>query len=112
MDSARVALYRAGTFRKVMLVVTDGENTDGRNPASVAREIAARSEGGVRMYFIAFDTDAEKFGFLREVQGDVVSAQNSTALQTSLATLYESKVLAESVTEPSLPDSSQTAPSH
>ncbi|MEO6526610.1 MAG: vWA domain-containing protein [Gemmatimonadaceae bacterium] len=100
MDAAREDLYRAGTFRKVMLVVTDGENTNGRKPADMAREIAQRSDGGVRMYFIAFDTDAEKFGFVRDVKGDVVTAQNSASLQTSLSSLYESKVLAESATEP------------
>ena len=100
MDAARRELYRSGTFRKVMLVVTDGDNTDGRDPADVAAEIARRSEGGVRMYFIAFDTDADKFAFVRDVKGDVVTAQNSAALRSSLASLYESKVLAESVTEP------------
>jgi Mg-chelatase subunit ChlD len=100
MDAARKELYRSGTFRKVMLVVTDGDNTDGRDPASVANEIARRSDGGVRMYFIAFDTDAEKFAFVREVKGDVVTAQNSAGLESSLSSLYESKVLAESVTEP------------
>ena len=111
MDSARVALYRAGTFRKVMLIVTDGENTDGRHPADVAREIAARSDGSVRMYFVAFDTDPGKFGFVRAVKGDVVTAQNSPALQASLSTLYESKVLAESAAEPEPSTSSQSAPS-
>jgi Mg-chelatase subunit ChlD len=103
MQEARQALYKAGTFRKVMLVVTDGENNTGQNPASVAREIFTRSDGGVGMYFVAFDTDADKFGFLRDVKGDVVSAQNGAALQTTLAALYEGKVLAESAVEPSAP---------
>jgi hypothetical protein len=111
MDSARAALYGAGTFRKVMLIVTDGENTDGQRPDVVAREIAARSDGSVRMYFVAFDTDAGKFGFVRAVKGDVVAAQNSAALQASLSSLYESKVLAEAAVEPEPPTSSQTAPS-
>jgi uncharacterized protein YegL len=110
MDSARVALYGAGTFRKVMLIVTDGENTGGRKPADVAREIAARSDGSVRMYFVAFDTDPAKFGFVRSVKGDVVTAQNSSALQASLSSLYESKVLAEAQAEPEPLTSSQTAP--
>jgi Mg-chelatase subunit ChlD len=101
MDAARQTLYKAGTFRKVMLVVTDGENTNGRDPADVAREIFKRSDGGVGMYFVAFDTDADKFWFLRDVKGDVVSAQNGAALQASLATLYEGKVLAEAAVEPS-----------
>ena len=42
MDAARIALYKAGTFRKVMLVVTDGNNTNGRDPGEVAREIHRR----------------------------------------------------------------------
>jgi len=101
MDAARQALYKAGTFRKVMLVVTDGENNAGQDPADVAHEIFKRSDGGVGMYFVAFDTDADKFGFLRDVKGDVVSAQNGAALEKSLASLYEGKVLAESTAEPS-----------
>lgn len=103
MDAARAALYRAGTFRKVILVVTDGRNTDGREPAVVAQEIFTRSDGGVGMYFVAFDTDAEKFAFLRTVKGDVVSAQNGAALAASLAELYEGKVLAEAAVEPGAP---------
>ena len=100
MRVAQRALYGAGTFRKVMLVITDGENNEGARPYDVAREIHSRSEGGVGMYFVAFDTDPAKFGFLRDVKGDVVAAQNGQALQASLGQLYESKVLAESVTEP------------
>lgn len=83
-----------------MLVVTDGENNAGQDPADIAREIFSKSEGGVGIYFVAFDTDAGKFGFLREVKGDVVSAQNGAALEASLAALYEGKVLAESAVEP------------
>ena len=84
-----------------MLVVTDGENSDGRDPADVAREIFTRSDGGVGMYFVAFDTKSAKFDFLRDVKGDVVSAQNGAALEASLASLYEGKVLAEAAVEPS-----------
>ena len=58
MREARPALYRAGVFRKYLLVVTDGENTRGRDPERVAREIFAKSEGAVQIYFVAFDTSA------------------------------------------------------
>lgn len=101
MDVARQALYKAGTFRKVMLVVTDGENNAGTDPADIAREIFRKSQGGVGMYFVAFDTKADKFDFLRDVKGDVVAAQNGAALAASLASLYEGKVLAEAAVEPS-----------
>ena len=97
MDRARIALYRAGTIRKHLLVVTDGENTDGRSPADVAREISRRSEGSVRMYFIAFDIEASKFGFVQAVKGELLEARNGTALRTTLDSLYRGRILAESM---------------
>jgi hypothetical protein len=97
MNAAREALYQSGIIRKYILVVTDGENTDGRSPADVAREIARRSEGAVRMYFVAFDVDAQKFAFVREVRGEVLGARNGLALRASLDTIYRGKILAEAM---------------
>ena len=79
MREARPALYQAGMFRKYLLVVTDGENTRGRDPERVARDIFSKSEGAVQIYFVAFDTSAEKFGFLKEVGGDVVCRHRAGA---------------------------------
>ena len=97
MREARPALYRAGVFRKYLLVVTDGENTRGRDPERVARDIFARSEGGVQIYFVAFDTNAEKFGFLKSVGGDVVAAGTGPELRTALDGIYQGKILAEAM---------------
>ena len=36
LREARPDLYRAGVFRKYLLVVTDGDNTNGRRPEDVA----------------------------------------------------------------------------
>jgi len=97
MDAAREALYKSGTIRKYLLVLTDGENTDGREPRDVAQEIARRSEGAVRMYFVAFDIDAKKFSFLRDVRGEVLGAGNAVALRASLDTIYRGRILAEAL---------------
>lgn len=97
MDAARADLYRAGTFRKYILVVTDGENTTGVSPRRIAREINRRSEGAVRMYFVAFDIDADRFAFLREVRGEVVGARNGAALRERLDEIYRGKILSEAV---------------
>ena len=97
MDAARDALYRAGTIRKYILVVTDGENTEGRSPQSVAHEIARRSEGAVKMYFVAFDIDADNFDFVREVRGEVLGAAQRVALRASLDTIYRGRILAEAM---------------
>jgi hypothetical protein len=113
MDSARAGLYRAGTFRKYILVVTDGENTNGRSPRRVAQEINRRSEGAVRMYFVAFDIDAERFAFLREVRGEVVGASNGAALRARLDEIYRGKILSEALdageTLPAAADTSRTS---
>ena len=95
MRAARPDLYHAGVFRKYLLVVTDGDNTSGRPPDQVAREIFRKSEGGVQVYFVAFDTSPEKFGFLKEVGGDVFGAGTGTELRAALDGVYQGKILAE-----------------
>jgi Mg-chelatase subunit ChlD len=94
---ARPDLYRAGVFRKYLLVVTDGENTNGRNPESVARDIWRKSEGAVQTYFVAFDTNPDKFAFLKDVGGDVIGAGTGDELRTALDGIYQGKILAEAV---------------
>jgi len=98
MRTARPDLYRAGVFRKYLLVVTDGENTSGRSPDDVARDIFRKSDGAVQIYFVAFDTNPEKFAFLKEVGGDVIGAGNGPELRTALDGVYQGKILAESAT--------------
>ena len=97
MRDARPALYRSGTYRKYLLVVTDGENTRGRDPEKVAREIFAKSAGVVQIFFVAFDTSAAKFAFLKDVGGDVVGAGTGAELRTALDGIYQGKILAEAV---------------
>ena len=95
MLQARPDLYRAGVFRKYLLVVTDGDNTNGRPPDDVAREIFRKSEGAVQVYFVAFDTSPEKFAFLKEAGGDVIGASNGVELRKALDDVYQGKILAE-----------------
>ena len=95
MDAARRDLYTAGATRKYILVVTDGENTWGVGPDVVAKEIRDRSEGGVGMYFVAFDVDPAKFAFVREVGGEVLPAAGGAQLREALSEVYRKKILAE-----------------
>jgi Mg-chelatase subunit ChlD len=95
MLTARPDLYRAGVFRKYLLVVTDGENTTGRSPDQVASEIFQKSEQGVAIYFVAFDTNADRFGFLKQVRGDVIGAGNGPELRKALDEIYQDRILAE-----------------
>src|SRR5204863_3757314 len=84
LGEARPGLYRAGVFRKYLLVVTDGENTSGRPPERVAREIFRKSEGAVQVYFVAFDTSPQKFAFLKDAGGDVIGAGTGAELRRAL----------------------------
>jgi Mg-chelatase subunit ChlD len=95
MREARPDLYRAGVFRKYLLVVTDGENRNGRPPDEVARAIFRKSEGTVQIYFVAFDTSPQKFAFLKDVGGDVLGAGSAGELRAALDGIYQGKILAE-----------------
>jgi Mg-chelatase subunit ChlD len=98
LRAARPDLYRAGVFRKYLLVLTDGENTSGRRPEDVAREIFRKSEGAVQIYFVAFDITPQSFSFLKEVGGDVIAAGNGPELRAALDGIYQGKILAEAPT--------------
>jgi Mg-chelatase subunit ChlD len=95
LREARPDLYRAGVFRKYMIVVTDGDNTSGRSPDEVVREIWRKSDGGVQVYFVAFDTSPEKFAFLKDNGGDVIGAGTGVELRQALDRIYQGKILAE-----------------
>ena len=95
LREARPDLYRAGVFRKYLLVVTDGDNTSGRSPEAVAREIFRKSQGAVQVFFVAFDTTPEKFAFLKDVGGDVIAAGTGDELHRALDGIYQGKILAE-----------------
>lgn len=110
MDYARQDLYRAGTFRKYLVVITDGENTEGRDPAKVAREIQRRGQGAVQMYFVAFDIDPDKFGFVEEVQGELYGAAAGAELEAALREIYETRILGESQDYGEPPAAADTTP--
>jgi uncharacterized protein with von Willebrand factor type A (vWA) domain len=95
LREARPDLYRAGVFRKYLVVVTDGENTSGRSPDEVAREIWNKSLGSIQVYFVAFDTSPEKFAFLKQAGGDVIGAGTGGELQKALDDIYQGRILAE-----------------
>ncbi|HEX7623344.1 MAG TPA: vWA domain-containing protein [Anaeromyxobacteraceae bacterium] len=94
---ARPALYRSGAFRKHIVVITDGENTVGSAPDLVARDIFRKSRGAVSIHFIAFDTSPAHFGFLSDVGGEVLAAQDASSLRLALKQIYEGRILAEAM---------------
>lgn len=97
LKTAYQSLYASGCVRKYVLCITDGENTSGLEPDRVARQLFGQTGGEVELHFIAFDTSAEKFGFLATVNGHVVEAADEKQLNASLSEIYEKNILAEAM---------------
>ena len=77
MIEGRRALDATGLRRRHLLVITDGENTDGVSPVDVAR-VMERQDGSVRapVYFVAFDVDATVFAGVKQHGGLLLSAKD------------------------------------
>lgn len=89
-------VMHAGVFRKHLVVVTDGENTDGPPPEAVGPDIWRKSHGGVHLHFVAFDTDSSRFGFLKDIHGSLLAAGDGATLRAALDQIYQQRILAES----------------
>jgi Mg-chelatase subunit ChlD len=96
MITAKRALDGTGLSRRHLLVVTDGENTDGTAPDRVAVAINKRPDAErPSIYFVAFDVEASRFSRVRDAGGLVLSAANATELNNTLDTLLRGKILVE-----------------
>ncbi len=96
MVGAKRELDATGLTRRHLLVVTDGENTDGFAPERVAAAIARRPEAErPSIYFVAFDVAESKFAKVREAGGLVLAAGNARELNDTLDGLLRGKILIE-----------------
>jgi Mg-chelatase subunit ChlD len=96
MLAAKHDLDRGGLTRKHMLVVTDGENTAGRDPAAVARAIASLpQEERADFHCIAFQVEAARFQGVKDAGGLVVEARSAAELARSMEFILERKILLE-----------------
>jgi hypothetical protein len=96
MITAKLALDATGLSRRHLLLVTDGENTDGYRPADVATAIAKRPDAEKpSIYFVAFNIEARRFNGVRDAGGIVLSAANAKELNETLDSLISGKILVE-----------------
>ena len=97
MITAKRALDATGLTRRHLLVVTDGENTDGVAPETRRRAPSASGPDAERpsIYFVAFDIDASRFARVRDAGGLVLAAANAHELNTTLDSLLRGKILIE-----------------
>lgn len=96
MITAKRALDDTGLTRRHLLVVTDGDNTDGFEPEEVAAAIGRRPETErPSIYFVAFDIETSKFNGVRDAGGLVMGAANAKDLNDTLDSLLRGKILIE-----------------
>lgn len=96
MITAKRELDATGLSRRHLLLVTDGENTDGFRPEAVAEGIAKRPEAErPSTYFVAFDVDARRFARVRDAGALVLSAGSATELNDTLDSLLRGRILIE-----------------
>jgi Mg-chelatase subunit ChlD len=96
MIDARRALDATGLKRRHLLVVTDGENTDGVSPVEVARAMERQDEQQrAPLYFVAFDVDADAFADIKAHGGLVLPAKDGGELASTLDELLSDRILVE-----------------
>jgi Mg-chelatase subunit ChlD len=94
--AAKRTLDGSGLSRRHLLVVTDGENTDGFDPVAVMAALSRRPERErPSVYFVAFDVKASRFDAVRERGGLVLGAADAQELESTLGTLLTGKILVE-----------------
>lgn len=96
MIAAKRELDRTGLTRRHLLLVTDGENTDGYDPVKVATAINRRPEAErPSIYFVAFDIEASRFEGVRNAGGLVLGAASAKELNDTLDALLRGQILVE-----------------
>jgi hypothetical protein len=98
LDTAGHAVLNSGLKRKHVLVITDGMNTVGPNPAAILAKLqqeAGQTQTSLSVHFVAFDVDAKVFTGVKKLGATVVSASNESQLNTQLEFILEKKILLE-----------------
>lgn len=96
MIAATRELRGTGLTRRHVLVVTDGENTDGFKPGDVAATLATLTGyDQPSLYFVAFDIGASRFDAVKQAGGLVLPAENAGELNQTLDYLLSDKILVE-----------------
>ena len=93
---ARRALDASQLRRRHLIVLTDGENTDGRDPTDVVRALERQNdEVRAGLYFVAFDIAADVFAPIKEAGGLLLSAKDGPELTATFTELLSDRILVE-----------------
>lgn len=98
VEAAGHAVLRSKLSRKHLLIITDGVNTVGEDPAMVIprlRKEAEQQQTPLAFHFIAFDVDARVFDRVKKLGATVAGATDGRQLETQLGLILERQILLE-----------------
>lgn len=98
LAAASQTVLNSPLSRKHVLVITDGINTVGQDPARVLprlKQQAGQKGTQLSVHFIAFDVDAKVFEPVKKLGATVVSAADETQLNSQLQFILQRKILLE-----------------
>jgi hypothetical protein len=98
LNTAGHAVLQSGLTRKHVLIITDGLNTIGPDPAAILAKLqqeAGQKQTSLSVHFVAFDVDAKVFDRVKKLGATVVGASNENQLKTQLEFILEKKILLE-----------------
>ena len=91
-------VLKSNRAHRHVLVITDGMNTLGPDPAVTLPKLkdkAGRQEASLAVHFVAFDVDARVFNPIKKLGATVVSAADEKQLKSQLEFILQRKILLE-----------------
>jgi len=98
LTAASQTVLNSGLPRKHVLVITDGINTVGPDPAAVMprlSQLAEQKQSRLSVHFVAFDVNAKVFDSVKKLGATVVGASDETQLNSQLEFILQKKILLE-----------------
>ena len=83
---------------KHVLILTDGLNTVGPEPAAILpglKQQAEQKQTSLTVHFVAFDVDAKQFNSVKRLGATVVGAADEKQLNTQLDFILKRQILLE-----------------
>lgn len=98
LTAAGQTVLNSSLPRRHVLVITDGINTVGPDPAAVIprlTQMAEQKQTRLSIHFVAFDVNAKIFDGVKKLGATVVGASDETQLNSQLEFILQKKILLE-----------------
>jgi len=98
LKTASRVVLKSSLPRKHILIITDGMNTVGPDPATVLPRLQRQAQDqqtSLSVHFIAFDVDAKVFDRVKKLGANVVGAADEKQLDSQLQFILQHKILLE-----------------